>query len=406
MNNVILFDNETRDQLLPLTFTRPVCELRTGILRIRQKWERLLEAQVSYITQDYLSEKYPIHIGDDNIVINGSVLPTEQLVRLITQLESNEALLHQEALIAARLNARQFERLMHEEEIDELAGFEIGDTPFRQIQYPWDLFSLNGYELHSDFKLITKGRDSQPLSDTNTVIGDPGLIFLEEGAIVEAAVLNTNKGPIYVGTNAEIMEGCHVRNGLALCEGAKLKMGARVYGPTTIGPYSKVGGEVSNIVLTGYSNKGHDGFLGNAVLGEWCNLGADTNASNLKNNYSEVRVWSYLQESFIRTGLQFCGLIMGDHSKCGINTMFNTGTVVGVFANVFGSGFPRNFIPSFSWGGASGFSTYQADKAFETAIRTMARRKKLFNEADRQILQNIFTQTARFRRWEKVASES
>ena len=406
MNNVILFDNETRDQLLPLTFTRPVCELRTGILRIREKWEMRLQAKASFITQDYLSEKYPITIGEDNIVINGSVLPSDQLIRLITQLESNEALLHNEALIAARLNKKQFGRLMHEEEIDELAGFEIGDTPFLQIQHPWDLFSFNGEALRTDFDFLTKDRESQPLSDTNLVIGDPKQIFLEKGAVVEASVLNSKEGPIYIGKDAEIMEGCLIKGGLALCEGAKIKMGAKIYGPTTIGPYSKVGGEVNNVVITGYASKGHEGYLGNSVLGEWCNLGADTNSSNMKNNYSEVRVWDYTKESFTSTGLQFCGLIMGDHSKCGINTMFNTGTVVGVSANIFGSGFPRNFIPSFAWGGPSGFITYQSDKAFETAKLAFARRNNTFDGVEQQILQSVFEETAHLRRWEKVTSDS
>ena len=405
MNNVILFDNEKRDQLLPLAYTRPVCELRTGILRIREKWEKLLNASASFITQDYLSQKYPINIGEDNIVINGAMIPTQELVRLIQQLEPNEALLHNEALVAARLNEKQFHRLMHEEDIEELAGFEIGNTPIIEIKHPWDLFSNNKTTLQNDFDLVTNGRTSQPLSDTNTVIGNQDLIFLEEGATVEASTLNTKEGPIYIGKNAEVMEGCMIRGGLALCEGAKLKLGAKVYGPTTIGPHSKVGGEVSNVIITGYSNKGHDGYLGNAVIGEWCNLGADTNASNLKNNYAEVRVWDYQTESFAKTGLTFCGLIMGDHSKCGINTMFNTGTVVGVSTNIFGSGFPRNFIPSFSWGGAAGFNTYKTNKAFDTARLVMARRKKEFDTVEENILSHVFEESSRFRRWEKVAVE-
>ena len=402
MLNVILFDNETRDHLLPLTFTRPVCELRLGILTIREKWERHLDAKASHITQDYLSEKYPINISDDNLVINGGVLPSEPLLRLVSQLENNEALLHNEELIAARLNAKQFERLMHDEEIDELKGFEVGDTPFIKIERPWHLFTNNEQALKEDFELLTKNRSSKALSETNTVIGDPQQIFLEEGAKVECAILNTNNGPIYVGPNAEIMEGSVIRGGLALCEGAVVKMGAKIYGATTAGPYSKIGGEVGNSILTGYSSKGHEGYLGNSVLGEWCNLGADSNNSNLKNNYAEVRLWDYPSESFVKTGQQFCGLIMGDHSKCGINTMFNTGTVVGVFANIFGSGYPRNFVPSFAWGGAAGFSTYQTAKAFEVAEKVMIRRKKSFDSIDKSILQKVFQDTAAFRRWEKV----
>jgi UDP-N-acetylglucosamine diphosphorylase/glucosamine-1-phosphate N-acetyltransferase len=406
MKNLILFDNESRDHLLPLTFTRPVCELRIGILRIREKWEKHLNTTASFITQDYLSEKYPIHIGSDNLVVSGAVLPSEELIRLISQLEPNEALLYEEALVAARLNEKQFHRLMHEEDIEELAGFDISSTPFLEIKRPWDLFSANGVALQDDFDFLTKGRTSQPLSKTNTVIGDPNLIFLEPGAVVEASILNTTAGPIYVGNNAEIMEGCTIRGGLALCEGAELKMGAKIYGPTTIGPYSKVGGEVKNVVITGHSNKGHEGYLGNAVLGEWCNLGADTNSSNLKNNYSEVRVWDYPTESFVPTGLQFCGLIMGDHSKCGINTMFNTGTVVGVSANIFGSGYPRSFVGDFSWGGASGFTTYQPEKVFETARLVMSRRNIPFDETEEQILRHVFEETSRFRVWEKVSTKA
>lgn len=403
MNNVILFDNENRDHLLPLTFTRPVCELRTGILTIREKWERHLDAKISYITQDYLSEKYPINISDDNIVINGAVLPSGPLMRLVTQLEHNEALLRNEELIAARLDATQFEKLMHEEEIEELAGFEVGDTPFLKVDHLWNLFTFNKASIEADFEFLTQDRSSQPISATNTIIGNPDLVFLEEGASVEAAILNTTNGPIYVGKNATIMEGAMIRGPFALCESATVKMGAKVYGATTVGPHSKIGGEVGNSVILGYSNKGHDGYLGNSVLGEWCNLGADTNNSNLKNNYAEVKLWNYPSESFVKTGQQFCGLIMGDHSKCGINTMFNTGTVIGVFANIFGSGFPRNYVPSFAWGGASGFSTYKTEKAFEVADIVMKRRQKPFSTEDQNILTKVFEETARFRRWEKVA---
>jgi len=223
-------------------------------------------------------------------------------------------------------------------------------------------------------------------------------IFVEEGAKVECAILNASTGPIYIGKDAEIMEGAIVRGPLALCEHAALKMGAKIYGPTTIGPHSKVGGEVNNSVIIGYSNKGHDGFLGNSVLGEWCNIGADSNNSNLKNNYAEVKLWNYPQERFVNTGLTFCGLIMGDHSKCGINTMFNTGTVVGVNANIFGSGFPRNFVASFSWGGAAGFTTYKTADAFEVAARVFDRRGMVFNETEQEILQHVFEITAKYRK--------
>ena len=352
--NIILFDDDNWEGLLPLTFTRPICELRVGILTIREKWEKHLNAHGSYITQDFLSEKFPIHIEDDNIIINSTVLPTPKLLKLIKQLGNNEAILDGDELLAARLTRDQFDSLIDETGITELEGIDVSnDTDLiRRVIRPYDLFTFNDVELRNDFELLTSGRISAPISDSNTVINQEQ-VFLEEGASVECAILNANTGPIYVGKDATIMEGSIVRGALAMCEGSVLKLGTKIYGATTIGPFSKVGGEINNSILTGYSNKGHEGFLGNSVLGEWCNLGADTNTSNLKNNYDEVKLWSYEDQKFAKTGLQFCGLIMGDHSKTGINTMFNTGTVVGVNANVFGSGYPRNYIPSYSWGGAS-----------------------------------------------------
>jgi UDP-N-acetylglucosamine diphosphorylase/glucosamine-1-phosphate N-acetyltransferase len=402
MKNVILFDSDARENLLPLTFTRPVADLRLGILSISKKWEKWLDAKVSYITQDYLTKKYPINISEDNFVINGSVLPSDWLFRLIGQLDFNEALLQDGELIAARLNESQFEHLIHDEEIEELQGFDVEETPFIKIDNLCDLFINNGQAIREDFALLTKDRESQPISDTNRIIGGEN-IFIEEGASVECAILNASEGPIYIGKNAQVMEGAMIRGPFALCDHAIVKMGAKVYGGTTVGPYSKVAGEVSNAILMGYSNKAHDGYLGNSVLGEWCNIGADTNTSNLKNNYTEVKLWNYNTERFLPTGEQFCGLILGDHSKCGINTMFNTGTVIGVSANIFGPGFPRNFIPSFSWGGASGYSTYTVTKAFDTAEKAMARRNVKLSAIDKSILENVFQQTAKYRRWDKVS---
>ena len=401
MENIIIFDDDLRDQLLPLSYTRPVCELRVGILTIREKWELWLKGKASFITQDYLTPKFPIQITDDNYVVNGSVLPSERLCRLITQLENNEALLQNGELIAARLNESQFEHLMNNEDIEELEGFDVEDTPFIKINKPWDIFSNNGEAIKSDFDLITHGRVSMPISSTNRVLG-ADKIFIEEGAVVEFATLNATNGPIYIGKNAEIMEGCMVRGPLAMCENSVLKMGAKIYGATTLGPYCKVGGEVNNSVFTGYSNKGHDGFLGNSVIGEWCNIGADTNNSNLKNNYAEVKLWDYSTEKFEPTGLQFCGLIMGDHSKCAINTMFNTGTIIGVAANIFGAGFPRNFIPSFSWGGKSGFTTFKPNKVMEMAEKMMTRRKIELSAADNAIIQQIYDDTVKYRSWESM----
>ncbi len=397
--NIILFDNEVRDQLLPLTFTRPVCELRVGILTIKEKWEKWLGANISYITQDYLAEKYPIDYGAENYVINGSVMPSYQLCTLIRQMEFNEAFLKEDELIVAKLDELQFEKLIHDEDITEIKGFDIEDTEYTKINFPWDIFSLNDAAIRSDFELLTKGRTSQPISSSNQVIGEEN-IFIEPGAKVEFAILNAEVGPMYIGANALVMEGSMIRGPLAMNSNSVIKMGAKIYGPTTLGPYVKVGGEVNTAVFQGYSNKAHDGYLGNSVIGEWCNIGADTNCSNLKNDYSEVKLWSYPEGRFVNTGLQFCGLVMGDHSKCSINSMFNTGTVVGVCCNIFGTGFPRAYIPSFSWGGAAGFQTYRTDKAFEGIEKMMQRRKLGFTVEDRLIILRIFEETAKFRAWE------
>ncbi len=401
MANVILFDNEVRDKLLPLTYTRPVCELRVGILSIREKWEKWLGSDYtfSFITQDYLAEKYAIDYGDENYVINGSVLPSEQLCTLIDYMEFNQAYLSGDELVVAKLDERQFEKLINDEDIHELKGFDLEDTQFLKLNSPSDIFRINDQAIREDFELLTKGRQSQPISDTNKVLGAEN-IFLEEGARVECAILNAIDGPIYVGKNAEIMEGAMVRGSLALCEHSKLKMGAKIYGGTTLGPWSKGGGEINNSVFQAYANKGHDGYMGQSVLGEWCNLGADTNISNLKNNYSEIKLWSYPEERFIDTGLQFCGLIMGDHSKTGINVMINTGTVIGVGCNIHGVGYPRNFIPSFSWSTPKGFMTHRSEKAFETAELVMKRRNKTFQVQDRLILLRVFEDTHKFRRWD------
>ena len=377
-------------------------ELRIGILTIREKWELWLKGRVSYITQDYLSEKYPISIASDNLVINGAVLPDTQLCQLIQNLKFNEALLKNGELIAARLDERQFYNLMEDNDIEELEGFELEEsTKLLAINHLWDIFSFNDSAMRSDFAMLTKGRISEPLSKTNQLLGDASQLFIEEGAMVECSILNTKKGPIYIGTNAEVMEGCIIRGGLALCEGSTLKIGAKIYGATTIGPHSKVGGEVNNSVIIGYSNKAHEGYLGNSVLGEWCNIGADTNTSNLKNNYEPVKLWDYTKDSFVKTGMQFLGLIMGDHSKCAINTMFNTGTVVGVSANIYGAGFPRNFIPSFTWGGTGGLETYPFNKAIDTMERVLARRQMSVSNEDRDILKFIFDFSARYRSWER-----
>ncbi len=389
--NYILFDGPFRNNLLPLTFTRPVADIRVGILTIREKWETFLDSTTTTVTEDYLSDKYPMVEMEENIMINASYLPNLELVEMIKNLEKNQAIFKDEDIIAFFTNNTQ-------DDIDfkTYEALEFNEDILR-IEHTWDIFSKNGDAIQDDFNLITKDRSSKPIPSSNNVIA-PENIFIEEGATLEFATLNASKGPIYIGKDALIMEGTLIRGPLALCEGGIIKMGAKIYGPTTVGPYSKVGGEINNAVLFAYSNKGHDGFLGNAVLGEWCNIGADSNNSNLKNDYSEVRLWDYGTESFKKTGLQFCGLIMGDHSKCAINTMLNTGTVVGVNANIFGSGFPRNFIPSFTWGGHGGYTTYLPKKAFEVAKVVMSRREMDFSEADAAILQHVFEETSKYRR--------
>jgi UDP-N-acetylglucosamine diphosphorylase/glucosamine-1-phosphate N-acetyltransferase len=392
--NTILFDRTSRENLLPLTFTRPSCNLRVGILTIKEKWEKYLKKEFSYLTESYLEIKFPLKMDSLNLLVNGSILPNTEIAAEINTLKEGQILINDNEIIAVVLRKDEVKSFDFKH-IDQYNIIQ-SESEFTQINYPWDIFALNGEELEKDFKLITAGRKSNALSKNVRVLQAEN-IFIEEGAKVEFSTLNPNGGYIYLGKNSEIMDGCVIRGSFSLGENSTLKLGAKIYGPSTVGPYSKVGGEVNNSVLQGYSNKGHDGFLGNSVIGEWCNLGADTNNSNMKNNYAEVKMWNYSKKGFIRSGKQFCGLIMGDHSKCGINTMFNTGTVVGVSANIFGTGFPRNFIPSFSWGGASGFTTYKINKAFETAELAMTRRDKKLDETEKSILEEVFKQTEEFR---------
>ncbi len=398
--NIILFDDQV-ESLYPLALTKPVSKLRVGILTIAEKWERYLNGIVSYMTQEYLADKYQIKIKDDNLFINGRILPTDKLVLMIKDLGLNEAILYEEQLVAARIDRKQLSRILDEDDPGHLDGTDISSLEgvIDYIQRPYDIFRKNDQEIRKDYELITKGRKSQIIPKEVSTKGFK--IFIEPGAEVDLCRLNSSTGPIYIGKDAKILDAAVIRGPFALCEGAVVKMSAKIYGATTVGPHSKVGGEIKNCVFQSYSNKGHDGYLGDSVLGEWCNLGADTNSSNLKNNYTEVKVWDYSETRFAKSGLQFCGLIMGDHSKCGINTMFNTGTVVGVNCNIYGSGYPRNFIPSFSWGGAHGYSTYQLEKAIETAEKVLARKKLILEQDDKNILEHIFTQSAQFRSWEK-----
>lgn len=388
--NYILFDGPARTALLPFTYTRPVADIRIGILTIREKWEKYLASTTTTLTEEYLSDKYPMVELEENVMINASYLPNANLVEIISNLKSNQAVFKDDAVIAFFTNDSQEEVDFDQYEIIEFTGdcFTVENT--------WDIFAKNDAAIREDFALLTEDRTSQRISKTVNVIL-PENIFVEEGAKMEFVTLNASTGPIYIGKNAEIMEGSVIRGPFALCEEAQVKLATKVYGATTVGPHCRIGGEINNSVLFGYSNKGHDGFLGNSVLGEWCNIGADSNNSNLKNNYEEVKLWSFETETFAKTGLQFCGLMMGDHSKCGINTMFNTGTVVGVSANIFGSGFPRNFIPSFSWGGASGLVTYQTHKAFEVAKIVMERRHEEFTDLDKAILEHVFEVSKKWR---------
>jgi UDP-N-acetylglucosamine diphosphorylase/glucosamine-1-phosphate N-acetyltransferase len=377
--NYILFDGEFRNDLLPLTYTRPVADIRVGILTIREKWEYLLETTITTVTEDYLSKKYPMVEFEKNILINASILPNKKIIEQIKSLKPNELIMSDDDIVA-------FYSLENDHDLD-LNSYKklIYVDNLIKIKSLTDLFKINPKAIEEDFKLITTDRSSSDLSSTNNII-NPDNIFVEEGVSIEYVTLNASEGPIYLGKDCEIMEGSLIRGPFAICNNSRIKLGSKIYSGSTIGPYSTVGGEVSNSIILGYSNKGHDGFLGNSIIGEWCNLGADTNTSNLKNNYLSVKIWNYQQDKFINTGEQFCGLIMGDHSKCGINTMFNTGTVVGVSSNIFGSGFPRNFIPSFSWGGNKGFSNYKIEKVFEVAEIVMKRRGCILTDLDKEIL--------------------
>lgn len=387
---IILFDDHLRSQFLPLTFTRPISELRLGILTLKEKWEHIAKAYVSYKTQEYLSKKYPEQLAEDNLYINARYIASKELLNKIEELKDSEVLKHDEIILAYRLKKNQSLDLSKLNEVQ--AGIEL-----EYVENATDLFSKNHKAIEDDFTLLTEGRTSQPIPKTVTCF-NPSQIFIEEGAKLYNGTLNATEGPIYIGKDAEVMENSAIRGPFALCEHSTVKMGAKIYTGTTIGPHSKVGGEVSNSMILGYSNKGHDGFLGNSVIGEWCNLGADTNTSNLKNNYADVKLWDYDSGRFKDTGLQFCGLIMGDHSKCSINMMFNTGTVVGVSANIFGSGFPRNFVPSFSWGGSQGVITYKLNKVFEVAELVMKRRGLTLTADDKAILEKVFEMTSSYRR--------
>ncbi|MEQ8811545.1 MAG: putative sugar nucleotidyl transferase, partial [Imperialibacter sp.] len=334
----------------------------------------------------------------DNFYINGALCPTEQLVQAIINLGEGEGLMVGNHLAAFRSSAQIPYGELTSLKLEKKVVFE---SEVHLIDRPWRIFQWNGVQIRSDFDLVTAGRISEDIADPFTRVYNRENVFIEPGASIKSAIINAETGPVYIGKNAQIMEGAMIRGPFAMGEHSIIGMGAAIRENTTVGPYCKVAGEVSNAVFFGNSNKGHDGYLGNAVLGEWCNLGADTNASNLKNNYANVKVWSFADEAFVDSGLQFCGLLMGDHSKCGINTMFNTGTVVGVSANIFGGGFPKSFVPSFAWGGSEGFATYRIEQALDTALRVLERRKLPLDETERAILMEVFERSAKFRSWEE-----
>jgi len=390
MINFILFEDHSRVSLRPLTFFRPVSEIRIGILTITEKWKRHLQSPVSFLTEVYLQEKYPLHVGTENFLINGSILPTQNLIAEILSLDADTSLVMDDTVIAIHLTA---ENLKHFRQgiAPTLKNRKTKNT-FVKINNTWDIFGNNKQAIVEDYKLITFNRKSAKLSHTNQLLGDD--IFIEEGVNVECSTFNTLKGPVYIGKNAEIMPGCHIQGPVSIGDHSVLKMGALVYKGTTIGPWCKVGGEINNSVLFGYSSKAHDGFLGDSVIAEWCNLGAGTTTSNLKNNYEPVKQWSYSSNKFVDTGLQFCGLVLGDHSKTGISSMFNSGSTVGVCSNLFGVSYHRNFIPSFVWGGNSGFRKHKLEEAVETAKAVYDRRGLAFDEIENAIFSKVFHLTS------------
>lgn len=389
---IILFDDAAQQTLLPLTFTRPVADLRIGILTIAEKWRKYLHQDASFITPKYLQEKFPLQVSKQNLLINGSACPDEALLEAVNKLQEGEVLQQHNFLIAAKISG------------SDLNNWKSIVTSFRQVKYvpnfikityPEDIFSFNNIELCKDFALLTKGKISAPISNTNLILGDD--FFAEEGAFVECATFNTKSGPIYLSNKSEVFEGANIRGSFFLGENSQVKMGAKIYGATTIGPNCTIGGEVKNSVIWGNSSKGHEGYLGNSVVGEWCNFGADSNNSNLKNTYGEVKLWDYPTQKLRNTGLQFCGLIMGDHTKCAINTMFNTGTIAGVNCNIFGAGFPQKFVPDFSWGGIQQTEIYALKKALETAQLAFERKDRDFDEKESNILKYLFELTQSYR---------
>ena len=398
--NTILFDGPEWSQLLPLTYTRPIAAVRCGVLTITEKWNTILKTPISYASRDYLSNKFESVLANENLFINGSILPDTEFTQKLESLKLDEVLIKEGSVLAFKCNKQVADELIQiikkgKLEISNFSKIEYSAT-LSTITHSWDIFQKTGNEIKKDIELLGIKANSKEIKNENTIFGDE--FYIEAGAKIRGAILNSEEGPIYIGKNAEVMEGSVIRGPFSLGDDSTVKMASKIYGPTSIGPHCKVGGEVTNIVMFAYSNKGHDGFIGNSVIGEWCNFGADTNSSNLKNNYSPVRIWSYNSDKMENTGLQFCGLIAGDHCKTGISTMLNTSTVLGVCANVFGSGFPPKFIPSFSWGGANKMVTFKLDKSFEVAGNMMKRRGLSLTNEDKKIFQHVFLSDALYRK--------
>lgn len=401
MKNLILFENDTRTNLLPFTYTRPTCEIRLGIFNIREKWEKAMNGSGSFITQDYLTDLYDINLSEKNYLINGAVLPTAELVHQILELGVGEALVNDDELIAALLDLNQFNRLV-DDDIEVFNTYDLSETQsLLKANNLWDLFKLLDWSIRWDFEKITEGRTSEPLPDSNTLIGSKNWLFIEKGALVQGATINTSNGPVYIGKNATVMEGATIRGPFSLGERGTVKMGAKIYGPTAAGPYTTLGGEIKNVLMLEHASKGHEGYLGNSVIGAWCNLGADTNCSNLKNNWTEVKLWDFTKKALLPSGQLKAGLFLGDYSMTSINSMFNTGTVTGICCNIFGTGFPEKFIPSFTWGGTNGSETYRIDKALAAIERMKNIHKQTFSVEERIVLLKIFEESAKFRSWEK-----
>ncbi len=392
--NLIFFEGPERDHLLPLTYTKPCAKLRCGILELGEKWEKQLDLKASFHCSEYLQKKFPLKTGVQNLLINATYMPNAALLEAVKMLQSGEGLQTKGQWIALIIPEALIGRA---EEWDTNIKIQSFSKDLTHIGRLWDLLHFNATEIEQDFLRITKNRTSEELPGNTILTGEPNY-FIEQGAFIGAASINTSNGPVYIGKNAVLMEGSLIRGPFALGNASVIKMGSKIYGPVSIGPHCKAGGEINSSIMQGYSNKAHDGFLGHAVIGEWCNLGADTNNSNLKNNYTSVKMWDYALDHYESTGLTFCGLFMGDHSKSAINTMFNTGTSVGVSCNIFGSGFPPTLIPSFVWGGIQTNKAYHVEAAIKVAEKVMARRGIVMQEADKNILRHIFKITNKYRK--------